>query len=216
MRYDSQTISEAQRRAYNTLAVPAEFKMVLEGQQATKKLFKNEFFVPKKQITSPAILIQEQQYVNSKQQFIFDFSINGALNSSTLNNRKLPQNNIAAIYGIQFLIGEGDAANNRVYSSTGFAVNDNSIYNSTFKLSIETDTVIDALEGQLFQDVQATPTMFDSTSGLQLINPIRILSGKMGVFQLSVNLNNSISALVLTPSLFLSARLHCVMGQATA
>lgn len=216
MKQNANNIMEAQRRAYNRLAMPVQQGMKLEGRKVERTLQENDFYVNKKSITAPAMLIQEQAFTNTKQTFEFDFSINGTNPTAVLNNIKLPQNNIAAIYGIQLLIGQGDTANNRQYFSTGFAPNDNSIYNSIFTLQVETDTVINNLEGQMFNEVPEVAGMLDQTSSMVLINPIRILSGKMGIFKMNITLKNSISTLVLTPSLFLSMRLHCVMGQASA
>lgn len=216
MKYDQAIIQNAQRMAFDRMAQKAIVINDWNGTSIVQKAVKNPDYVPAKQITAPVILIQEQAYANTNQVYNFDFSINAPVASSSLNNRKLPQNNTAAVYAIQFLIGQGDSANNRVYYSTGLTVNDNSIYNSTMSLLIETDTVINGLDGQLFNDIPATPGVMDQTAGMVLNTPILFLSGRQGVFSFQVRMNNPITTLTLTGSLFLSMRLHTVMGQASA
>lgn len=218
MRYDSQTIEAYKQRAKQRLMLPFFQEKKFDktsGQIVDGPIVVNEFYVPGTQITSPATLVQEQAWVNSKQSFEFDFSINGNKPTAALNNNILPKNNYFAIYGFQLLIGFGDAANNRTYLPNMPTVNDGSVYNSIIQLKIETDTMIDILEGQDFKDQYEAPNIVDQTSGLVLVDPIRVLSGEMGVFKVFINLKNSISALAITPSLFLSMRLKGVMGQAS-
>jgi hypothetical protein len=217
MRIDSLTIAAAQRKATETLSIPFIQKMKVEnGQHVEDGPPKaNPFYVPGIDVTSPVVLVQEQPWTNAIQQFPFDFSIKGPGPSTTLNNNVLPKNNFAAIYGIQMWFGVGANANNRTYRSSGFSSSDDSIYNSIIQMKIEQATMIDILEGQLFKDTYQSPGMVDQTSGLVLINPIRVLSGEYGIFQMFINLKNSISTLVLTPGMFVSMRLHAVMGQAS-
>lgn len=217
MRYDPQTIRDSQRRATEVLATKYHQPMRMENGRAVAAgdPVLNKFYCPADQVTSPVTFVQEQVFTATKQIFEFDFSINGNQPSPLLNNNVIPKNNFAAVYGIQLLIGNGEFANNRTYQSSGFSPSDNSIYNSIFQMKIESGTVIDILEGQNFLDTYQTPGMVDATSGLVLINPIRVLSGEYGIFKMFINLKNSISALVLTPNLVLSMRLHAVMGQAS-
>lgn len=216
MRYDSQTIYEQQRKAYNFLAERVRTHTIIQDGKAQRVATKNDWAVDPKTITAPVQLVQETPFVNTSQIFTFDFSQNAPPKSPTLNNNTLPKRNIAAIYGIQFLIGTGANANNRTYNANAPTLNDESIYNSILQLKIETDTVIDILDGQQFRDEYQTVGMFDHTAGMVLINPIRVLSGEMGIFQINWTLKNSISTLPLTADQFLSMRLHCVMGQAQA
>lgn len=214
MKYNIAVLKDAERLALEHLSTPAfEVESVSSG---SKEMQRNENYVNPKSITSPAFLIQEQAYLAATGQYIFDFSINGPVNSSVLNNRKLPQNNIAAIYGLQLLQGQGDSAVSRGYFSTGFSVNDRAIYNSNLQMKVETDTVIDNFDCQQFNEIQETPGMIDGTSSVVPINPIRILTGKLGTFQIIVTPYNTLSALTLTTSMYLSMRLMCVMGQASA
>lgn len=214
MKYDISVIKNAERLAYETLATPfIEVESLSSGQTSRQQ---NPWYVNDKSITAPALLTQELPYLAANGQYIFDFSINGPQPSATLNNILLPKNNIAAIYGIQLLIGQGDTAVTRQYFSTGFTVNDRAIYNSGLQMQMETDTVIDNFECQWFNEIPETPGMLDGTAGLIPINPIRILSGSLGKFNIKIIPRNPLSALTLTTSLFLSLRLHCVMGQASS
>lgn len=214
MQFDTTVLKSAERRAFEMLSEPMiKQKSASTGQES---MVRNPWFVNPKFITSPAILIQEQAYAAATGQYIFDFSINGPDKSATLNNVKLPQNNIAAIYAMQLLIGKGDTAVSREYFSTSFSVADRSIYNSNLQMKIETDTVIDNFDCQFFNEIPETPGMINKESSLIPIVPIRILTGKLGVFQIIITPRNSLSALTLTSGQFLSMRLHAVMGQASA
>ncbi len=198
MRFDLQSVREAQRQAYNTLANENN----------------NPFYTPPAQITMAAQLIQEQPFVNTAQQFTFDFSLNGPVASPTLNNVTLGKNNIFVCYGFQMLLGEGANGNNRIYRSRGNTSNDESIYNSNTTLKLESNTVVDKMNGLGYKDVGTNANEWWNEAGLQLINPQRILTGELGTFQVTITLYNSISLLTLTPDLFLSFRLIGCLGQA--
>jgi len=218
MKYDPQTIAEAQRRAFNTITTPTRQTIYIEKDGTRREMDPepNPFYVEPYKVTSPAELIQEQSLTATKQAYTFDFTWNAPKPSATLNNVVLPKNNIAAIYGIRVLFGIGDTAVNRVYKSFGNSAADDSIYNSTTSMKIETDDAINYLDGSYFRDVYPSPTEFDATSGLCLINPQRVLTGEMGTFSVTLQIKNSNSALVYTPSAWISMRLVCVMGQASA
>lgn len=218
MIFDALTIYNAQQRAKEILTTPFKETTIFDnnGQVIDKKQSQNEFYVDPFNVIAPVVLIQEQAYVNTTNQFTFDFTWNAPQPGPTLNNVVLPKNNVAAIYGLQLLIGQGDAANIRQYNAYGPAANDNAVYNSQISMQIESSKPVAMIEGQQFKNVYTSPTQYDQWTGLVLIEPVRVLTGEMGVFQLVVSLKNSISAVVLTPGLWLSARLVCVMGQASA
>lgn len=208
MRFDLQSVRDAQRQAYDTLT-QREWK-------SKNGPIKNPYFVRPENVSIGAQLIQEQAFVNTTSAFSFDFSINAPQPSATLNNVLLGKNNIFCFYAIQILIGEGATANNRIYRSRGIQQNDDSLYNSTVTMKFEQATLIDKMNGQNFRDISTNPNEFWTEAGLYLINPQRIITGELGVLNLSINLLNSISALTLSANLFISARLHGAFGQASA
>lgn len=203
MRFDLQSLRDAQRQAYRTLSD----EKLPNGEP-------NRFHVPPAQITMSAQLIQEQPFVNTAQSFTFDFSLNAPTKTVALNNVVLGKNNVFVCYAFQLLIGEGATGNNRIYRSRGLTPNDNSIYNSNCTLKLESNTVVDKMNGLGFLDIGTNANEFWAEAGLQLINPQRILTGELGTFQTTIELYNSISALLLSTNLFLSFRLVGCLGQA--
>lgn len=207
MKFDAIAIQRAQRNAYDTLALPS----AKNGRQ-------NPYYTMPKNITIPARLIQEQAYINTQNIFLFDFSQNAPAGTAAnqLNNVRLGINQTAVVYGIQLLQGQGAAANNRIYRSRGLTVNDNSIYNSTVSIKFEVGTLVDLIPGQGFLEVNNTVTETFDENGLVLMNPQRVLTGRLGTFLVSITLNQPIAGLALTPNIFLSMRLHIALGQANA
>jgi hypothetical protein len=205
MRFDLQSVRDAQRQAFNTLANPS---IEVHGQK-----HKNPYHVAPSNISIGAQLIQEQPFVNSLQTFTFIFDSNAPQPSSTLGNVVLGKTNVMCIYGIQLLIGEGTNANNRIYRSRGNTPNDDSIYNSNLILTVEQSNVIDKMNCINFRDVGTNANEFWAEAGLYLINPQRLINGELGKFQITITMYNSISGLTLTPNLFLSLRLHGAFGQ---
>lgn len=220
MKYDHQALRGAQRDAFRILTNPAQEMMVYNqsAKQYEKRMLENKYWVKPENVSTPVELVQEQAFVNTTQVFNFDFSINGqpASNAPGTNNVILGKNNIAVVYGIKIYQGEGANANNRIYRSRGITVNDDSLYNSIVSLKLEQSVLIDKVPGQNFRDVFTSPLEFDSNAGMVLINPMRILTGELGTFTLSINLLTAINALVLSANIFLSARLCIVYGQASA
>lgn len=204
MRFDLQSVREAQRQAFHTLAAPK-----------TKNGQRNPYYTNPANISMTAQLIQEQAFTNQSNQFTFDFSINAPIATTTLGNVTLGKNNTFVYYAIQILIGEGANANTRIYRSRGLTSNDDSIYNSIVSMQFESSQLIDKINGHSFRDVGTNANEFWTEAGLSLINPQRVVSGELGKFNLQITLLNSISAVVLSPNLFLSVRLHGALGQAT-
>lgn len=218
MKYDRLAIREAERGAFSLLTAPHQMVTKFDKEKndyvTTKEV--NKFYVRPENVTMPVELVQEQAFVNTQNTFTFDFSLNGPQPSPVLNNVPLGANNIAVIYGIRILQGEGANGNARNYRSTGITVADSSVYNSRVGMKYEQSTLIEKISGQMFNDVFPTPTEKDSNAGLVLINPMRIVTGKLGVFTGFIDLINPINALVLSANVFLSFRLLVCYGQASA
>lgn len=216
MLFDQVAIHDAQRRAYNTLASKyIKINDFSDSGEPIERWELNANYTPGLNVTAPAEIIQEQPFVNTVNQYTFDFSLTAPVPSATLNNRLLGKNNRFQSYGIKILIGEGSNANNRIYRSRGVIQNDDSLYNSNIAVKYEQSTYQDFIIGRNFRDVvNAGADEYGETSGLVLINPQRVSNGSMGVYQVLLTLNNSISTLVLTPNLFISVRLVGAIGQA--
>lgn len=207
MKNDQIALQRAQRNAYEFMARPV---ITLPNNQKVP----NPFKVSETNITEPAILIQEQAFVNTQNAFSFDFSQTAPPKTTVLNNVLLGTNNIFVIYGIQLLLGEGANGNNRVYRPFGVTQNDESIYNSTMSLTVEQSNLIASMDGLQFKDFDNSPLNMWNTAGMVLINPQRVLTGRLGVFLFNITLLNSIAGLALTANTFLSVRLHGALGQA--
>lgn len=205
-RFDETSWRASQRRAYDLL-----------GSKQTKlpngNVIPNKFYVRPESVTMPAALIQEQPFVNSKDTFVFSFTSDAPVSSATLGNVVLGKTNVFAVYGLQLLIGEGATANNRIYRSRGITQNDDSIYNSNITITTEQSTPVDFFNGQNFRDVGTNANEFWAYAGMSLINPLRVVNGSLGKFNVTITLYNSISGLVLTPNCFLSMRLVGGFGQ---
>lgn len=226
MRFDQMAIREQQRKAYaaltaRTIIVPRatpgdeQLGMTKDGQV----LIKNKHYVSAKLTSSPGMLIQELPWVNTSTQFIFDFSQNGPQQIPNVNNNSVIfKNDIFAVYGMQILFGTnsappiGSAA--CIYRSHGVLPADDAMYNSTVSMVTESSTYINKMEGQLFRDNPSNSNEYFGEIGLQLLNPIRIISGELGKFQIVISLKNAISGLVLSTNTVISMRLHGVYGQA--
>jgi hypothetical protein len=219
MKNDHVAIQDAQRRAFRLLGEPFYARKKWTGTEWMETKQNNLYHTLAENITMPAHLVQEQAFTTATGQvFSFDFSINAPTPQAAplTNNVVLGNNNTAAIYAVKILQGEGAAPSSRIYRSFGVTPVDDCLYNSVINVQFETSTLIKNIPGKDFKDSYTTVTEFDSNSGLVLINPQRILTGKLGVFNLSINIIQSIAALVLTPNLFISAQLYCALGQAQA
>lgn len=224
MRIDPQAEQAMQRLAFSVLTAPVS-EVVANQQQAAqfncnvgeRVKIPNKYSVNPIQVTMPATLTQEIPWVNTNQQLGFDFSINGPVQvAGTNNNIALGKNNVAVIYAMQLLFGEGANSANRIYRSFGNTPNDDSIYNSIVQVKMEQSTLIDKIDGRDFRDVPDVVTASSADYGKVLINPVRIVTGELGFFSVFVNLLNPISALVITANMFVSMRLKIGFGQASA
>jgi len=220
MRFDTQAIMFMQRKAYNALTAPGVIKHKgigeVEGRPALKKeLVKNKHYVQPKLTSSPGMIIQELPWVNTTTTFTFDFSQNGPQQTPGLNNNSvLNKNDVFAIYAIQILFGTGTNSASFVYRSHGILPADDSLYNSTLQIVTESSTYVDKMEGQFFRDNPANSNEYFGEIGMQIINPVRIVSGELGKFNVNIVLKNPISTLVISANTVISMRLHGVYGQA--
>lgn len=221
MRFDVQALWAAQRHAYKALTATEVIMHKPTGGDgikaalAIKETKFNQSYADPKNTTSPAMLIQELPWVNSTQQFTFNFSINGPQQTPGVNNNiTIGKNDIFAVYGFQLLFATGTDSADFIYRSHGVLPADDSAYNSFLQLKVENSTFIDKMEGQFFRDTASNSNEFWGEAGMQLINPIRIVNGELGTFNVILNLKNPISTLVLSTNTMLSMRLHGVYGQA--
>lgn len=220
MRFDTQAIMFMQRKAYNALTAAAVAKHAgigeIEGKPVLKKqIVKNKHYVQPKLTSSPGMIIQELPWVNTTQQFTFDFSQNGPPQVPGVNNNTtLSKNDVFAIYAIQILFGTGTNSASFVYRSHGVFPADDSMYNSTLQIKTESSTYVDKMDGQFFRDNPANSNEYFGEIGMQIINPVRIVSGELGVFTVNLVLKNPIAALVISANTVISMRLHGVYGQA--
>lgn len=220
MRDDQVAIREAQRNAYKALTAPevAQITRTIAGDSRAmvdKRISANKHYVPAKLTTAPAMLIQEQALVNTTQNYSFDFSINGpGLTAGTNNNVKIAKNDIHAVYGIQLLLATGSVPASMVYRSHGVLAADNCIYNSTISVTTEASKYIDYIEGQMFREFGTNSEEYYGTMGLVLVNPIRIVSGELGRFTVTLAIKNAVNTLTLSSNTLVSMRLWTVAGQA--
>lgn len=220
MRFDSQAIMMMQRKAYNALTANKiveheRHKGGVNGPSLQKVAVNNKHYVPPKLTSSPGMIIQETPWINTTQQFVFDFSQNGPQQVPGVNNNiTLAKNDVFAIYAIQMLFGTGTNSADFIYRSHGILPADDSAYNSVIQIKTESSTYVDKMEGQFFRDNPANSNEYFGEIGLQLINPIRMVSGELGVFKVFLNLKNPIASLVISANTVLSMRLHGVYGQA--
>ena len=214
MRYDQSAIRDAQRLALSVLTAPTSQVKDANGNLCEVK---NEYFVNPLNVTMPIKLVQELPWINTTQSFQFDFSINAPVQIPGVNNNViLGQNNVFAPYGIQIMFGDGANAANRIYRAHGITPNDNALYNSLISIRFEQSTLVDKVQGQDFIDIENGVNETYSDNGLVLINPIRIVSGKLGTFSMFITLLNPIAALPISANQFISARLVGCFGQASA
>lgn len=66
----------------------------------------------------------------------------------------------------------------------------------------------------MFLDNPANSNEFYGEIGMQIINPVRIITGELGKFQFVVTLKNPIAALVISTETVVSFQVHGIYGQA--
>jgi len=162
-------------------------------------------------ITAPATIEQEQPFLNTANNYIFEFGTAAPAPSATLNNIILGQNNAFVACAIQVLLGYGETANNRVYYSRGFTASDNSLYvGAQAQGNIESNSPVQKMPMLGFYEEGD----FINGSGIVPIKPLRVVTGLVSKFQYQINFNNPISALTLSSNLFIRVILHGALGLA--
>lgn len=196
MRYDQIAMQRVQRLALNKLK---------KGSDTFEA-------VPESNITIPSILRQEQLWNNAQQIFTFSFgsSQQTAAASPVLNNVLFADNDLAIVYGMRVMFGLGANAVNRQYFTDGIAGDDNSLYNGTLNMSLESTVPVENMQMRDFRDSE----LFTEYAGVQLITPTRILSGQLSRILVNIDLLNSPAGLAFTANTFLSVELHIALGQA--
>jgi|SRR6185295_13903597 len=178
-----------------------------------KDIANNNFKVNPSSITIPAMLIQELPLTTANNQLTFVFGTKAPSPSATLNNVILGDNDIAVIYGIQLLIGQGANVNTRVYRAYGPNVQDNVPYNAFLSFKLESNVPVLNIDTLQFRREHGTDK--DQFDGAAVINPQRIITGRISTFNVVLNMPD-VSTLVFTPNLFVSMRLMIALGQAVA
>lgn len=193
----------AQRKAFESLS----------GKDAVEDVKGGKFRVNPASITIPAALIQEQALTTASNIMSFRFGTQSPVATNALNNIILGDNDIAAIYGVQLLIGQGATVNTRIYRAYGPNVQDNAPYNGVLSMQLESNLPIVNIDTLQFKRDHGTDK--DQYDGAAVINPIRIITGRISTFNVVLTMPD-ISALVFTANLFVSLRLMIALGQATA
>lgn len=190
----------AQRKAFSLLS---------PSSQDGDKRFK----VKDENITIPAALIQELPLTSANNRLDFQFGAKAPIGTNVLNNIVLGDNDIACIYGIQLLIGQGPLVATRVYRAYGPAVQDNAPYNGTIQIQLESNQPVTNIDTLQFRKEDGTTK--DQFDGAAPVNPQRIITGRISTFTVSLIMKD-VNALVFTPNLFVSMRLLIALGQAAA
>lgn len=250
MRIDPQTVAQAQRRAYKALAdqwiiVAGAHVKDHNDKSATQQemdgkthwCIPNPFHVDPKLITAPTEIIQELAW-QGQSQMIFDFSLNGPAHVAGIdNNIQITAGSFFAFYGIKLYFG--NSTNNVTIVNTGGQTvpyssttqywtnsptnvsGDEALYNSYIQFKVESNTLIDKLEGQQFKEINPFnpgPNQYNE-QGLVLVNPVRIVKGIAGIQQIIWNAKQQAInpatqlALPISPATIVSCRLVGVWGQ---
>lgn len=167
--------------------------------------------VPDGKITMPASIQQELAYVNTNSRYRFRFGSDAPDASTALSNKKLGDNDVIAVYGVQVLYGynSGVDKTNREYRAYGVTPSDNALYNGELQMNFESTTPVAFMELLSFKDER----VWNGNNGLNLINPIRIITGDMSKFDVVLDLDD-ISGLTLTANAYIMVKLHGALGRA--
>jgi len=190
----------AQRKAYDMLNSMDKNA----GDQALKTHPKN--------ITAPATLIQELPLTPATNLLTFHFGVKSPQGTNVLNNFLIGENDIAVVYGVQLLIGQGALITNRIYRAFGPSVQDNAPYNSELRMQLESNIAVKLVD--TLQMRKEDGTKHDQYDGAIVLNPLRTITGRVSTFDIQIVMPD-VSTTVFTNNLFVSMRLLCVLGQAT-
>lgn len=203
MNHDQQALRQAQVSVFDNLgekAVDADGNTIIPS-------------VPLYNITSPAILRQEQPYNNTVSRYIFEFRSNGpaaTIGAAGLSNVLMGDNDIFGMYGIQVEIGVGNNLQGRVYNAFGTTANDNTIYSGQLTFRQASREPVENFPMTIFRD--ATGNVGDY-QGFQFIRPIRKWVGSLDTVEVGINIPN-LTGLVMTANQFLRVTLHGALGVA--
>lgn len=163
-------------------------------------------------ITAPACIIQEQAFVNTVNNYTFEFGTSAPAPTAALGNKILGQNNVMVICALQILIGYGANANNRRYFSRGITQDDNSLYAPSVELllQLESNQPIQKFSTKQFYEEGS----YINGSGMVPIQPLRVLTGLVSRFQVVINFPNPITGLTLSNNMFISVQPYGAIGLA--
>ncbi len=188
-------IQRAQRHAFSTL---------IKGVGNIKPINENN-------ITIPGIIQQEISYINTVSVYRFRFGSDAIAATAALNNFLLGDNDVIQVYGIQVLFGysSGTDKTNRVYRAYGVTPSDDALYNGEMSMEFESTSPVAFMQMSQFRDENT----WDGNNGLVLINPHRLVTGRMSKFNVIIDLDD-ISGLTITTGAYIITKLHGAIGRA--
>jgi hypothetical protein len=172
----------------------------------------NYWHVDPNSITCPSALIQELPLDGTTNTLSFVFNQNAPPQSPTLNNILLGVNDVFVMYGIQVLFGVGAVGVSRQYYTHGLLAADNALYQGS-------NMAIQFEQNQAVKNIDMTEFKYDETTdfkpeeAITLINPLRLLTGRLGTWTVSINMQ-SLTGLTFTPNAYVRVALRGVLGQA--
>lgn len=224
-------IQNAERKAFNSLFLPyhEQVKLVPVKDTRTGKIKKlpvagaegrpqmewveNPFHVKGDNITCPSKLMQELPLNGATNTLSFIFNQNAPIQTPTLNNVVLGVNDIFMMYGIQVLFGLGALGVTRTYYTHGLLASDNAVYQgATMAIQFEQSQSVKNIDMTSFLYEQGTD--FKEEESVMLINPMRKLTGRLGTFTVTIDMQ-SVTGLVFTPNAYVRVALLGVLGQAS-
>jgi len=225
----SLAIQNAQRNAYNRLALPYAMKPVTQTKQdrfgkpvaiplmgpngkPAEEFVVNDWHVDPASVTCPSVLVQEQPLDGTKNTLQFDFSQTAPQPSPVLGNVLLGINDVAVFYGVQVLLGVGALSVSRQYFTHGLLAADNALYQgANMSMQFEQSQAIKNIDMNDFRYEEGTD--YKPEEVVKLMQPLRLITGRLGTLLISINMQ-SLTGLVFTPNLFVSVRIHIALGQA--
>ena len=226
----SLAIQIAERKAYNRLFKKYHQQTKLQGVKDAKtgkihdlpvmvggrpvtEFVANEWHVKPDNITCPSGLAQELPLDGSTNTLSFIFNQNAPIQTPALNNITLGVNDIFVVYGIQVLFGVGATGVNRQYFTHGLLASDNAIYQgATMSIQFEQSQTVKNIDMLEFKYDETTN--FKPEEAIQLINPLRMVTGRLGTFTVSINMQ-PVTGLVFSANAFVRVSLRGVLGQAS-
>lgn len=202
MKFDLVSLREAQSLAFKTLVAGSTTP---DGTPAIDP-------VAPVNISAPAVIQQELEYVPAVSTYEFEFgsrapqnTLNAPAGTIQLNNTRLGENDVFCIYGVQLLIGVGITAADRVYNSFGATAADNAVYNGETTMSFASRTPVERLNNKVYLNADAFG--FQPFAGFAFIRPLRVFTGSLSSMEVTLRLPN-LTGLVLQPNSVLSYSLH--------